>query len=408
MNFDAELAVEDRLHAQLRELDGIEVPAYDVLRERALRHGSSRLPFALAAAAAVALVVAAILDAQLRGPVDVPGSTLMRPAPATPACGSADERASLGACRLIPARVVEIVGPQALRLTPDSPKVAAEFENPALFEADARTRIEPTAATIAATGVTAGAQVQVAFDDREPTTATGAHRLTRLVVVHAGGAPDCANGSPLMDISRFPQGTVHGGATPESAFRDEHPAARDLSTFPFRESITNAPVWIVAGTETFLATILPDGSWFVSPAKFVRCVSIEEIQSRSATRTRDPNATPLPTPSGSPLPGPFTPEQVAAGISASAVVFAETDPRCVRGANANVFRCTLSRAPAPESSGFLARKEPLAIARWIVGGCVALDRDGLAWECYIGQDAVDNGIIGPDLLGQWAPVPGRG
>ena len=53
-------------------------------------------------------------------------------------------------------------------------------------------------------------------------------------------------------------------------------------------------------------------------------------------------------------------------------------------------------------------KEPLAIGGRVAGGCLGLDRGGMSWDCYIGQEAVDHAIIGQDLLGQPAPYPGRG
>jgi hypothetical protein len=48
------------------------------------------------------------------------------------------------------------------------------------------------------------------------------------------------------------------------------------------------------------------------------------------------------------------------------------------------------------------------IAGTVAGGCGGLDHDGLTWSCFLGQEAVDRGIIDKDLLGQPAPFPGRG
>jgi hypothetical protein len=42
------------------------------------------------------------------------------------------------------------------------------------------------------------------------------------------------------------------------------------------------------------------------------------------------------------------------------------------------------------------------------GGCRSLASDGKTWECYIGQKAVDEQIIGQGFLGQYAPTPGVG
>jgi hypothetical protein len=118
---------------------------------------------------------------------------------------------------------------------------------------------------------------------------------------------------------------------------------------------------------------------------------------------------PPPFPGGrAPTAAEVTPQQVALGMPTGAAIFARTDPTCVLNAGAASFRCTLARAPAPEVSNFLEVKEPLAIGGRVAGGCLGLDRAGMNWECYIGQDAVDRAIIGKDLLGQAAPYPTRG
>ena len=95
-------------------------------------------------------------------------------------------------------------------------------------------------------------------------------------------------------------------------------------------------------------------------------------------------------------------------MPSGAAVFAATDPKCLLSADGTSFRCTLSRAPAPEVSNFVDAKEPLAIGGRVAGGCLGLNRGGMSWQCYIGQDAVDQAIIGKDLLGQPAPYPTRG
>jgi hypothetical protein len=42
------------------------------------------------------------------------------------------------------------------------------------------------------------------------------------------------------------------------------------------------------------------------------------------------------------------------------------------------------------------------------GGCRALNSAGTDWECYLGQEAVTQQIIGQSFLGQYAPGPGVG
>lgn len=105
--------------------------------------------------------------------------------------------------------------------------------------------------------------------------------------------------------------------------------------------------------------------------------------------------------------GLFTPKQVAAGMPAGAVIFDQTNPTCVRATDGAAFRCTLSSAPAPEVSDFTGTKEVLVVDGKVAGGCIGLDAAGMAWDCYIGQDAVDLGIVTQDFLGEPAG-PGRG
>ena len=42
------------------------------------------------------------------------------------------------------------------------------------------------------------------------------------------------------------------------------------------------------------------------------------------------------------------------------------------------------------------------------GGCRSLNSAGTTWECYLGQAAVDQQIIGAGFLGEFAPSPGVG
>jgi hypothetical protein len=42
------------------------------------------------------------------------------------------------------------------------------------------------------------------------------------------------------------------------------------------------------------------------------------------------------------------------------------------------------------------------------GGCRSLDSEGTEWQCYIGEAAVEQRIIGAGFLGEYAPSPGRG
>ncbi len=106
--------------------------------------------------------------------------------------------------------------------------------------------------------------------------------------------------------------------------------------------------------------------------------------------------------------GLFSPKQVAVGMPAGAAIFHQTNPTCVADPDGRSFHCTLASAPAPEVSDYRGTKETLAIGGKVAGGCIGLDKAGMTWDCYIGKDAVDQDIIGPDLLGQPQTEPGRG
>jgi hypothetical protein len=97
-------------------------------------------------------------------------------------------------------------------------------------------------------------------------------------------------------------------------------------------------------------------------------------------------------------------------MPAGTAIFDQTDPTCVANPDGTSFRCTLSSAPGTEDGivDFTGTKEVVAIDGIAAGGCIGLDVAGMAWDCYLGQDAVDMEIIGPDFLGEPVPGPGHG
>ena len=105
----------------------------------------------------------------------------------------------------------------------------------------------------------------------------------------------------------------------------------------------------------------------------------------------------------------LSPKQVAAGMPAGAVIFDQTDPTCVAGSGEAVFHCTLATAPSTDSgiTDFDGTKEVLVVSGKVAGGCIGQDSAGMTWDCYIGQDAVDQEIITKDFLGEPAG-PGIG
>jgi hypothetical protein len=112
--------------------------------------------------------------------------------------------------------------------------------------------------------------------------------------------------------------------------------------------------------------------------------------------------------------GVFTPRQVAAGLPAGAMIFGGTHPTCTLDGDAITYHCTLANPPLPEPgdatplADFREARELIAIDQKIAGGCVGQDKAGLAWDCYVGVEAVKHQILTEDLLGQPELEPGRG
>ncbi|HVU78465.1 MAG TPA: hypothetical protein VHC67_12840 [Gaiellaceae bacterium] len=102
-------------------------------------------------------------------------------------------------------------------------------------------------------------------------------------------------------------------------------------------------------------------------------------------------------------------DQVAASLPQGTLSLAGTDPTCTTKVDGVEYRCTLAKAPAPEVSDWLGTVEPTVDAsKHVNGGCRSLNHEGTEWECYIGQKAVDEQIIGRSFLGEYAPSPGVG
>jgi hypothetical protein len=73
------------------------------------------------------------------------------------------------------------------------------------------------------------------------------------------------------------------------------------------------------------------------------------------------------------------------------------------------YHCVLAQAPAPEVSDWNGPVEPTVDkTKHVNGGCRSLNSAGTTWECYLGQAAVDQQIIGAGFLGEFAPSPGVG
>jgi hypothetical protein len=100
---------------------------------------------------------------------------------------------------------------------------------------------------------------------------------------------------------------------------------------------------------------------------------------------------------------------VAASMPAGTLALAGTEPTCTIVTEGVEFHCVLAKAPAPEVSDWMGTVEPTVDAtKHVNGGCRSLASDGKEWECYLGQAAVDQRIIGQGFLGQASSGPGEG
>jgi hypothetical protein len=101
--------------------------------------------------------------------------------------------------------------------------------------------------------------------------------------------------------------------------------------------------------------------------------------------------------------------EVASSLPAGTLALAGTEPDCTVVRENVEYHCVLARPPAPEVDNWKGTVEPTVDAtKHVNGGCRSLNSAGTEWQCYIGQEAVREQIIGPDFLGEYAPAPGVG
>ena len=102
-------------------------------------------------------------------------------------------------------------------------------------------------------------------------------------------------------------------------------------------------------------------------------------------------------------------DEVASSLPAGTLALAGTEPDCTVVRENVEYRCVLARPPAPEVPDWKGTVEPTVDAtKHVNGGCRSLNSAGTEWQCYIGEEAVRQQIVGPDFLGEYAPAPGVG
>ena len=102
-------------------------------------------------------------------------------------------------------------------------------------------------------------------------------------------------------------------------------------------------------------------------------------------------------------------DEVERGLPAGTLALRGTEPTCTVVRQDVEYRCMLAQAPAPEIADWKGTVEhTVDDTKHVNGGCRALTSDGREWHCYLGQAAIEQGIISADFLGEYAPVPGVG
>ena len=104
-----------------------------------------------------------------------------------------------------------------------------------------------------------------------------------------------------------------------------------------------------------------------------------------------------------------TTHDVEQSMPAGARILIGTDPTCTAVRQGVEYHCVLARPPAPEVGDFRGTVyETVDATKHVNGGCRSLRSDGLAWECYLGEAAVDQKIISQGFLGAYSPTPSVG
>jgi hypothetical protein len=107
--------------------------------------------------------------------------------------------------------------------------------------------------------------------------------------------------------------------------------------------------------------------------------------------------------------GVFSADTIERGMPGGSAIFAGTDPTCTTSDDV-VFECTLAHPPTAEILVDHTDSAQLIVddESRINGGCRGQDAEGLRWTCYVGDRAVEEGILVAELLGQQLSGPSHG
>jgi hypothetical protein len=109
----------------------------------------------------------------------------------------------------------------------------------------------------------------------------------------------------------------------------------------------------------------------------------------------------------------LTNDDVARSLPAGKLALVGTTPTCQVVVDQIEYRCVLDRPPSPNqggpADGWKGTVEPSVDAsNHVSGGCRALDEQGITWQCYLGEAAVEQRIISHGFLGDPVSGPGVG
>jgi hypothetical protein len=90
----------------------------------------------------------------------------------------------------------------------------------------------------------------------------------------------------------------------------------------------------------------------------------------------------------------ITPAQVAQSLPAGEVLLEGTQPRCTALVAGSQYHCVLAKAPGAQPGGWAGANELTENSGGDVSGaCISQDSSGTVWTCYVGQAAVDHGLV---------------